>query len=763
MRPGRQAVGALVPPCLPGAVGSNEPSQPGSESEPDPSVSGPAARRPPAIAGYVLHTLMGRGGHGEVWLGENRTTRRQVAVKFLYSRAALDWSLLDGETEKLAFLAADRRVVQLLDVGRDADPPFFVMEYISRGSLAQHLESAGRPELDRTVAIFEEIALGLMQVHAKGILHCDLKPSNILLDDELRPRLADFGQSRLSDQRSPGLSLGTMFFMAPEQADPAAVPDARWDIYALGAVLYSMLEGQPPHRTDERVAALRAEPDLARRLARYRQIVTSGAAPLPAVRGLDRPLREILARCLATDPRARFSTVKEIVEALRRRREASARRPIVLLGGVGPLLLLAVMAVFGVRGYHETTRRSSDAIRRRAFESDRFAAAFIARSLEGEVRRYFDIVAEEAARPEFRSLFGAVVRLPEGQRLAAAGPDRDAALIEAYLAHPARRALDAHFRERLDLRLAEARRDPKAPRFGSLFALDVRGTHVGAAYSDADLQTKSVGRYFAWRSYFHGGPKDLPRDTPRDQITPIGQAHLSAAFRSTTTRGWRVGVAIPLRDGPTESFGGVLVFTVDVGQFDFLMPGAQEQPMGDRFAVLVDARGGQGNGRILFHPYFGDGRAVSPTDPTNATPPLIDVELLKRMTWDWQLAYRDPLGLVPAGTAYRGSWIAAAQQLQLPGEAPAAADPGGSPGLVVVVQERADAATGPVERLGRRLVTDGVLALVTIGLTVAGLWFFALRGRARRDRTETSPAPASSGPRPLRDRSTLSEASADHG
>src|SRR6185295_1392086 len=114
----------------------------------------------------------------------------------------------------------------------------------------------------------------------------------------------------------------------------------------------------------------------------------------------------------------RFSTAREIVEALGRRREASARRPILVLGGLGPLLLLAVMLVFGVRGYRETTRQSSDAIRRRAFESNKFAAAFIARSLEGEVRRYFDIVAEEAARPRFRALLGGVVRLPEGQRLA---------------------------------------------------------------------------------------------------------------------------------------------------------------------------------------------------------------------------------------------------------------------------------------------------------------------------------------------------------
>ena len=376
--------------------------------------------RPPTLPGYVLHTRLGRGGYGEVWLGENRTTKRQVAVKFLHSRATLDWWLLDGETEKLAFLAADRRVVQLLDVGRDADPPFYVMEYVNRGSLARHLESVGPLTLDRAVTTFEEIALGLMHVHAKGILHCDLKPSNILLDDELRPRLADFGQSRPIEDRSPALALGTIFFMAPEQADPAAVPDARWDVYALGAVLYSMLEGRPPHHSDEAVAAIHAEPDLLRRLARYRQIVTATArVPLPlSSRRLDKRLRQILTRCLATDPRERFTTVQEVVEALRLRREARGRRPMMVLGGLGPVLLLAVMAVFGLRGYRQATEQSSDAIRRRAFESNRFAAAFIARSLEGEIRRYLEVVSEEAAVPGFLNAFRTVTALPDLKALA---------------------------------------------------------------------------------------------------------------------------------------------------------------------------------------------------------------------------------------------------------------------------------------------------------------------------------------------------------
>jgi hypothetical protein len=706
--------------------------------------------RPPDIAGYVLHTLLGSGAYGEVWLGENRTTRRQVAVKVLRSRASLDWSLLDAETEKLAFLAADRRVVQLLDVGRDADPPFFVMEYVPRGSLSRYLEESGPLPVERAAEIFEEIALGLAHVHGKGILHCDLKPSNVLLDEELRPRLADFGQARAAEERPPARALGTMFYMAPEQADPAGIPDARWDVYGLGAILATMLTGAPPHHTDEAVASIGQRPDQAGRLARYRQIVAGGGPPRP-IRGVDKALMTLLARCLATDPRDRFSTVEEIIAALRARRRARGRRPLMWLGGVGPVVLLALMAVFGARGYRQALERSSDAIRRRAFESNKFAATFIARSLEGEIRRYFEIVEQEAARPALASAFQAALATSELARLAEADPgprgEPDEARVEAFVRSPARQALDEHLRERL-----RARSEKGAPRFASVFVVDARGTIVAVAYDSPAVRSKSIGRYFAWRTYFHGGPVDLPRDTPRSRIAPIDRARLSAPWESSTTRHWRVGVSVPLLagagPGAARPFLGVLVFSVDVGDFDFLSTAGHAGA--DRFAVLVDGRHGQAGGRILHHPAFTRQGTGDPQESARAGPlPLVPREVLDRARGDAPLAYEDPLGLVPGGEAYRGAWIAAAQPLAL--QAPG--------GLVVLVQERADAVTRPVELLGRGLVGEGLLALLAIAIAVPALWFVAL---ARRESRAAAPAARARGaaappPAALRDRSTISE------
>src|SRR5262245_48678985 len=224
------------------------------------------SRPPTQVPGYEPRQFLGAGAYGEVWVAVDRTTGREVAIKFYHHQGGLDWSILSREVEKLAFLSADRYVVQLLDVGWEADPPYYVMEYVEQGSLEDLLKRQGKLGVREAVAIFREVAVGLLHAHGKGVLHCDLKPANILVDQDGRPRLADFGQSRLSHEQTP--ALGTLFYMAPEQADLQAVPDVRWDVYALGAILYTMLVGIPPHRNQASATQFAAAPDLEERLDR---------------------------------------------------------------------------------------------------------------------------------------------------------------------------------------------------------------------------------------------------------------------------------------------------------------------------------------------------------------------------------------------------------------------------------------------------------------------------------------------------------------
>src|SRR5204862_2949107 len=134
-----------------------------------------------------------------------------------------------------------------------------------------------------------------------------------------RPRLADFGQSRLSHEQKP--ALGTLFYMAPEQANMQAVPDARWDVYALGAIFYCLLGGRPPHRHDQSVSHIETATDLEDRLARYREIIEQSPVPQEhrKLRGVDARLAEIIEQCLAPNPEDRFANVQEVIDAITNR------------------------------------------------------------------------------------------------------------------------------------------------------------------------------------------------------------------------------------------------------------------------------------------------------------------------------------------------------------------------------------------------------------------------------------------------------------
>lgn len=157
---------------------------------------------PGPVPGYETLRCLGTGSYGSVWLARELKTGKQVAIKFYTHRRGLDWSLLSREVEKLAVLYTSRNIVGLLDVGWDHDPPYFVMEFLENGSLADLL-AMERPSVATTVEITRAVARALIHAHGSGILHCDLKPANVLIDGNHEARLGDFGQSRLSTEQSP--------------------------------------------------------------------------------------------------------------------------------------------------------------------------------------------------------------------------------------------------------------------------------------------------------------------------------------------------------------------------------------------------------------------------------------------------------------------------------------------------------------------------------------------------------------------------------
>jgi serine/threonine protein kinase len=692
------------------------------------------AHPPVPIPGYEPQRFLGAGAYGEVWVALDRNTGRQVAIKYYLHQGGLDWSILSKEVEKLAFLSADRYVVQLLEVGWDAQPPYYVMEYIERGSLEDLLTREERLPPREAVALFHDVAIGLLHAHGKGVLHCDLKPANILLDQDGRPRLADFGQSRLSHEQTP--ALGTLFYMAPEQADLQAVPDVRWDVYALGALLYRMLTGAPPYRDQASATQFAAAPDLEERLDRYRRLIAE--SPLPSdhrrIKGVDRELADIVDGCLAPDRSRRFANVQEVVDALAERAKRRARRPLVLLGFIGPAVLLATMLIFAWSWFATVMDESDDALRLRALKSNNFAAKYVAASVSNKFEQYAKMVEEVAANYRFQTLLATTLADPALTELRNQMNDRS-------LQGAKREALREQFRQSagrqaLQKRLDELLADPELVRAESWFVSDPTGIQLARAPEE-----KTVGDNYSWRSYFQGSNQDRATDWRSGPDEHITKTHLSAVYYSQVTDRWTVTISTPVYmddeepvGTPGKRFLGILAVSANVNRF-LDIPEAQPE----QFAVLVDWRDGPNKGLILQHPLFETMRQANREVPKRfQSYHLHEDELPEFAATSVRENYFDPLARDPEGRDFAVHWLA---------EAAPVAMTNGETGFVVIVQESYDDAIGrTLKRLEDRLFSTSVIAGISIALATAILWAVVVRSLGRR-RKATSPLTTATLPR----------------
>jgi hypothetical protein len=664
------------------------------------------------VPGYEPERFLGAGAYGEVWVARERNTGRRVAIKFYAHRSGLDWSLLSREVEKLAFLFADRYVVQLLKVGWDAEPPYYVMEYLERGSLADRLQEGPLP-VEEALEVFRDVAVGLVHAHGKGVLHCDLKPGNILLDQDHKARMADFGQSRLSHEQLP--ALGTLFYMAPEQADLEAVPDARWDVYALGALLYCMLTGRPPHQTQDLIEQFERTPQLAHRLTRYRRLIEESPPPSAhrQVRGVDRALADIIDRCLAVDPEKRFPNSQAVLDVLHLRKMRRARRPLMVLGAVGPALLLLVVTWFAWQGFSTAIERSDEGLTERALEGVDFAALYVARSAAGELARRFRAVEDVASSRRFRRVVAETVADPEMARLLEQLSDPNLGEVEPEeLREQFRRNLK---RKELQRVFAETIPPEVMPDDGvaSWFFCDARGISMVRV-----PESLTIGKNFAWRSYFHGGPRDCDESWRPTPEVHLEETMLSAVFRSQATYGWIIAVSTPVyRPPPDETFLGVVALTIEVGRV------IEFERHEDEFAVLVDRRPGDHTGMILQHPLYDKLLAEGSNLPDRFKDHRVPIDELRDRPQETRL-YDDPMAQDPKGAAYRKPWLARLEPIRIRGQ---------DSGLVAIVQKAYESAIGStLEQLKAGLVRHGVLALLLVGVIIATMWAFAVRLSATR-------------------------------
>lgn len=687
-----------------------------------------ATSPPSQIPGYRLERFLGAGAFGQVWVGRAINTGRPVAVKFYLHRGGMNWRLLSREVKQLVQLSADRRVVQILEVGWDGDPPYYVMEYVPSGSLEDLLTQRRRLSVRRAVELFRRICVGLNHCHAKGVLHCDLKPANILLDQDLDPRLADFGQSRMSNEQTP--ALGTLFYMAPEQADLEAVPDASWDVYALGAILYRMLTGSAPHRDQSLIHDMDTAGTLPQRLTRYRHAIETNPAPRGHYqrRGVDRALGAILDRCLAPHPEHRFANVQQVIEALDRRDSARARRPFMLLGIVGPLLLLLATSIYATRSISQSRKRFTDGLRAASYNSNQFAARFAASTLQNQIQNHFDVAVNEASDTGLLAKLQQVWDDPELASLLQSLADPTADLDEPrqqFLHDPVRLQIDQYLELRIEHYRQLRLRNELSPTLSTMFIADAQGTIIGMGYdAEISLEGQSTGRNFAYRSYFHGGHEDLPINTPSNSIRPLQQPHLSPAFKSTSTNMWKVAISTPIfNPDDREQTLGVLVITVNLGDFRLIQSvGNQEQ-----VAVLIDARAGERFGTILQHPWMD--RKMETSGPASAQRFQLPADVLEDLLVERDVDYRDPIAEAgdtgDYGQSYAGEWLAAVQPVPLPLRDQAGEDVRSN--LIVLVQYRLSEVISPVQVLIRSLFIEGAILVTAIVLVTFLMWFFVMR------------------------------------
>jgi len=300
---------------------------------------------------YRLVERIDEGGAGEVWGARDERLGRDVAIKILGPSADDAFRERFGDEARRAAAVLHPNVVTVFDEGRDGTDAFMVMELV-RGRTLRDVVAARGPLLPHEAArIVAQIAAALDAAHEAGVIHCDVKPANVIVDQQGRAKLTDFGIARAARGPREHELIGTARYIAPERIEGRA-PTEQSDIYSLGLVAYELMAGRPPNAEMETEDLLRLRLD--------------GRSPsLRSARvGISEELDAVVAKALARDPQARYASagafardllaasqrddatgvLPPVTRPLRRRRELHFNSTLALLAIVS--VLIATLAIF---------------------------------------------------------------------------------------------------------------------------------------------------------------------------------------------------------------------------------------------------------------------------------------------------------------------------------------------------------------------------------------------------------------------------------
>ena len=629
---------------------------------------------------YKVLEEIGRG-MGIVYKAHQESLNKTVAIKTIITGQFAT----DSEVERIqkeARRAARLRhpnIVTVHQVAEQEGHHFFVMEYIEGKTLADLIDDG--PVSSTDAAYYSRtVAEAIHYAHQRQILHCDLKPTNILLDEEGKAHVTDFGLAkRLGEEARylpSGAVEGTPAYMAPEQVSADELTTAT-DVYGLGGVLYALLTGRSPFRAKtlpETFRQVREEPP------------RPPSEQNPAV---DRDLEAICLKCLSKERDGRYASADAMAKDLLRYQtceETSARpwspgermirwcqRNPLLTASVVGVVTIAILTVLMALSVAESRK---EAQLRTALQSNAFAARDVAKTALLQLRDLSDPLEVAAADTELADLLG----------------KQERAGLQHYLE-----------------RLCGDRPSP----FASCFVLDADGIMVARTRPGKPIIEDLTGENFDWRDYFQGA-------RGHNGLGDSRSVHVSSVYRGRSDDLYKFAISVPIL-GSDDTFLGVICTSMTT---DATMGLVQlEDPL--REVVLIAPKDVEEPGLetpsplnkyvILFHPAYRRGvPAVEYSDPSKIGSQLgrnhakelerPDPDLLLPSTDD----YEDPVGSVLKD--YEGRWIA--------GFAPI-----GYTGFAVIVQQRFEQAVRLDPSVSANLVWGSALVSgLALAIVAVVLW-----------------------------------------
>jgi serine/threonine protein kinase len=649
------------------------------------------------VAHYVLYQILGEGGFGSVWLAWDRKLQCHVAVK-MPRRESIDVERVMREARVVAGMPRHPHVVGVLAADADGDTAYIASEYIDGVTLTDWLAS-GLPSQYKAAELCQKMADALEHVHAAGVVHRDLKPDNVLMDESGEPRVTDFGLAvQKADALTPEKGLvGTIPYMAPEQILTESV-DARTDVYAIGVILFELLTGERPFRGNVNLLLQQIEendPPSPRSLVDNHQI--------------SKDLESICLKCLEKPRERRYQSAGELRDDLRRflGHAPVVARPVTVFGRLSrwcrrhpsipllsgtlflAMLVMVVVAVF-------LLGREVDSMQTRlvetAQESLDNSAMTIQRLLDSGFRERFGYVEEAANNNQLKS----VLRLAN---------QRSSVLGEA----------DVDVQDWIELQDGNTTRTKTD--FFSWFVCNAAGDQV--ARLDPDSET--LGRSFAYRSYFTGRPHDAESSPGIVWAAGKTEPRLSDVFLTMSGKAWVLSISAPVWDDAPQAdrlLGVVGVFISIRDVLDNVVETSPRTGRPTRFAYLLYERDKSGQVRIIDHPLHSNPMATDATGRIRDE--VAEATIHRDLLSDGEK--RDPFELVEWTDPKLGpklrrvvqdlfvrDWLSAPNKVVIPRS-------GDYPRLHVVVREARDLVVEPGQDLRRNLWLFG---LATLGLAVA--------------------------------------------